>query len=161
VRGVRRRISNEGGGYVTIVSSTLSGNSVSGKVNGQPFGFGGAVYMSPNNLISLTINSGTIVGNSATGLIGGIVGATAAISNSIVANNVGGNCNSSLVSEGYNLSSDGTCNFNRPGDLNNHVPMLAPLQNNGGPTQTMALLPGSPAIDGANQVAAPTARVIC
>jgi hypothetical protein len=27
-------------------------------------------------------------------------------------------------------------------------PLLGPLQDNGGPTQTMALLPGSPAIDG-------------
>ena len=32
---------------------------------------------------------------------------------------------------------------------------LGPLQNNGGPTQTMALLPGSPAIGHANNAAAP------
>src|SRR5215469_1064747 len=62
----------------------------------------------------------------------------------------GGNCSGTLTSEGYNLSSDSTCNFNNPGDLNNHDPMLGPLQNNGGPTQTMALHPGSPAIDGGN-----------
>jgi hypothetical protein len=30
------------------------------------------------------------------------------------------------------------------------IPMLGPLQNNGGPTQTHALLAGSPAIDGGN-----------
>ena len=31
--------------------------------------------------------------------------------------------------------------FNGRGDLNNHDPLLGPLQNNGGPTATMALLP--------------------
>ena len=63
----------------------------------------------------------------------------------------GGNCSGpNITSDGYNLSSDGTCNFNAPGDLNNHDPLLGPLQNNGGPTQTMALLPGSPPIDGGN-----------
>ena len=35
-------------------------------------------------------------------------------------------------------------------DLLNVNPLLGPLQNNGGPTETMALLPGSPAIDAGN-----------
>jgi hypothetical protein len=143
-------ISNEGGGHLAIINSTLTGNSVSGKMNGQPFGCCGAIFMSLDNQTSLTINSSTIAGNSATGSIGGIVGVTTIISNSIVANNVGGNCSGSMVSKGYNLSSDSTCNFNALGDLNNHDPLLGPLQNNGGPTDTMALLPGSPAIDGGN-----------
>jgi hypothetical protein len=34
--------------------------------------------------------------------------------------------------------------------MNNINPLLGPLANNGGPTQTMALLPGSPAIDSGN-----------
>ena len=55
-----------------------------------------------------------------------------------------------MTSNGYNLSSDSTCNFTGPGDLNNTDPMLGPLQNNGGPTQTMALPTGSPAIDAGN-----------
>jgi hypothetical protein len=55
-----------------------------------------------------------------------------------------------VTSNGYNLSGDGTCNSSKAGDLNNHDPLLGPLQNNGGPTETMALLPGSPAIDGGN-----------
>jgi hypothetical protein len=42
------------------------------------------------------------------------------------------------------VSSDGTCNFTDTGDLNNTNPLLGPLQYNGGPTQTMALLAGSP-----------------
>jgi hypothetical protein len=35
-------------------------------------------------------------------------------------------------------------------------PLLGPLQNNGGPTQTMALLPGSPAIGHGDNAKAPT-----
>jgi len=48
------------------------------------------------------------------------------------------------------MSSDGTCNFHNSGDRNNTDPMLGPLQNNGGPTLTMALPSGSPAIDAGN-----------
>ena len=96
----------------------------------------------------LTISSSTISGNSAT--IGGGIsnGGTATLKNSIVANSSsGGNCSGIITSQGHNLSSDATCNFNNTGDLNNTDPMLGPLQNNGGPTQTQALLSGSPAID--------------
>ena len=55
-----------------------------------------------------------------------------------------------MTSHGYNLSSDTTCNFNRPGDMNNTNPMLGTLGNYGGPTQTIPLLSGSPAIDAGN-----------
>jgi hypothetical protein len=55
-----------------------------------------------------------------------------------------------LISVGFNLI--GTTVGTGPGsfissDLLNVNPKLGPLQNNGGPTLTMALLPGSPAID--------------
>jgi hypothetical protein len=42
-----------------------------------------------------------------------------------------------------------------PSDLLNVDPMLGPLQDNGGPTWTMALLPGSPAIDVGDNTDAP------
>ncbi|HEY4900437.1 MAG TPA: choice-of-anchor Q domain-containing protein [Terriglobales bacterium] len=48
------------------------------------------------------------------------------------------------------MSSDGNCDFNRPGDLNNIDPLLGPLQYNDGPTQTMAIQARSPAIDAGN-----------
>jgi hypothetical protein len=52
------------------------------------------------------------------------------------------------TSTGYNLSSDNADGLlNGPGDQINTDPLLGPLQNNGGPTLTQALLPGSPAID--------------
>ena len=55
-----------------------------------------------------------------------------------------------MVSKGYNLSSDSTCNFDGPGDMNNTNPNLGPFENNGGPTLTMALPSGSPAIEAGN-----------
>ena len=60
------------------------------------------------------------------------------------------NCYGSMTSKGYDMSSDGTCNFSSSGDWNNTDPLLGSLQPNGGPTQTQALLPGSPAIDAGN-----------
>ncbi|HWS27025.1 MAG TPA: choice-of-anchor Q domain-containing protein, partial [Xanthomonadales bacterium] len=58
------------------------------------------------------------------------------------------------TSLGNNLSDDAT-GGGGPGDLINIDPLLAPLANYGGTTQTHALLPGSPAINAANNAAAP------
>jgi hypothetical protein len=55
-----------------------------------------------------------------------------------------------MTSNGYNLSSDNTCKLNGPGDMNNIKPLLGTLANNGGPTPSMALREGSPAIDAGN-----------
>ena len=131
------------GGPTTINDSTLSGNNA----GGRQAGYGGGIY---NVGGTLTISSSTLSGNTANILGGGIFGA-ATLQNSIVANSpVSGDCFGTVTSNGYNLSSDGTCNFSGPGDLNKTDPMLGPLQNNGGPTQTQALLSGSPAIDAGN-----------
>jgi hypothetical protein len=156
------------GGTATINNSTLSGNSTGG---------GGSIGGGIGNTGTLTINNSTLSGNSAHSIGGGIsnhgtltvsnstlsgnfagvggginsYGGTATLQNSIVANSSsGGNCSGTMTSKGYNLSSDGSCNFNGPGDLNNTGPQLGPLQNNGGPTQTMALPSSSPAVDAGN-----------
>ena len=53
-----------------------------------------------------------------------------------------------ITSYGYSVSSDdGGGYLNGPGDQINTDPVLGPLQDNGGPTFTHALLPGSPAIN--------------
>ncbi len=53
-----------------------------------------------------------------------------------------------ITSYGYSVSSDdGGGYLNGSGDQINTDPILGPLQDNGGPTFTHALLPGSPAID--------------
>src|SRR5437762_844948 len=58
------------------------------------------------------------------------------------------NDSGTVISHGYNLCNDNCAGLlNGPGDQINTDPILGPLQNNGGPTLTHALLPGSPAID--------------
>jgi hypothetical protein len=132
-------------GNLTIINTTISGN-VAGVTTTASVATGGGVQNDGGNLM---INNTTISGNTA--IHGAGIYGSAKIQNTIVANNhTGGNCSGTLTSAGYNLSSDGTCDFSRPGDLNNHDAVLGPLQNNGGPTQTIALLAGSPAIDGGN-----------
>jgi len=70
----------------------------------------------------------------------------------IVANSLNdGNCAGTMISNGYNLSSDGTCVFfSNHGDQNNVDPKLGTLGPYGGPTQTIPLLYQSPAIDAGN-----------
>ena len=108
------------------------------------FGQRGALVIKNSTL------SGNTVGDGKGGGIFNLNGSTAALQNSIVANNTGRNCSGVVTSNGYNLSSDGTCHFNGAGDLNKTNPKLGPLLDHGGPTQTMALSPDSPAIDGGN-----------
>jgi hypothetical protein len=131
-------------GTVTITNSTVARNTASS-------GHGGGIE---NLYGAAVINNSTISANSSWHSAGGIenVGGTFTFQNSIVANNSGANCLNAATwtSKGYNMSSDGTCNFHSSGDRNNIDPKLGPLQNNGGPTQTQALLPGSPAIDAGN-----------
>jgi hypothetical protein len=57
------------------------------------------------------------------------------------------NCGGPNNSNGHNIEPDGSCHFTSAGDRSNVDPLLAPLANNGGPTDTMALDAGSPAID--------------
>ena len=138
---------------VGMENSTLSGNG-SG-VNG------GAIsnYVALSSSTVIQIKSCTFSGNSATGAGGAIHNqrdtgtATVQIASNIFqtgasgANlvNTGG---ASLTSSGYNLSNDDGSGFlTATGDQINKNPMLGPLQNNGGPTFTHALLAGSPAID--------------
>jgi hypothetical protein len=156
--GAQSRCFASGGGIasgdltLTIASSTLSGNS------GGGIYFDGALAIINNTTISgnsptgifnntmLSIYNSTISGNTFTGIysLGG------AIQNSIVADNSTFNCEAIMTSKGYNLSSDGTCNFNGTGDLNNTNPLLGTLGYYGGPTHTVPLLSGSPAIDSGN-----------
>ena len=79
-------------------------------------------------------------------------GSTIELRNTIVAYSpLGGNCSGGLTitSSGNNLEDGNTCGFTNAsiGDRNSADPKLGPLADNGGPTQTRALLPGSPAID--------------
>ena len=137
-------------GTLTITNSTLFGNSSSAEGSAGAILNGGLFQSSGFLLIRNSTISGNIAAEDKGGGIFNVKGSTAELKNSIVANHAGGNCHGAMTSLGYNLSSDDSCNFSGPGDLNNTEPLLGPLQDNGGPTQTEALLPGSPAIDGGN-----------
>ena len=127
-------------GTLNVIDSTLSGNRAS--ING------GSIYNftdGPVNVIDSTLS-----GNTAS-LGGGIFqfGASAVnLGASIIANNTGGNCSSAVTDLGYNLTDDASCGFGlstdhtvTSGSLN-----FGSLANNGGPTDTLMPLPGSPAI---------------
>lgn len=133
------------GGTLTVTNSTFSGNS--------SISDGGGIA----NLGTLTVINSTFSGNSSSGNGGGIwnSGSTATLANTIVANSPsGGNCYGAITDGGSNLSyPDTTC----PGI--NADPVLGPLQNNGGPTWTMALGSGSAAIDAANDAICAAAPV--
>ena len=129
-------------GTLTVTNSTFSGNSAF-----DP-GLGGGIY----NDRTLTVTNSTFSSNSA-GSGGGIAsGGSTVLKGTILANeSSGGNCAGPITDAGYNISDDGTCGFTKTGSASNGDsvdPMLAGgLSNNGGPTFTIALLMGSPAID--------------
>ena len=167
---------NGGSGPATlnVANSTISGNSANAGFGGGILNFGGgfpATLAVSNSTItgnSANTGGGGGIDNESTGQ------AVATVANSTLSDNFGfaGIVNDGeltigntilkagarptiikvgfgdTTSAGYNLSSDNADGLlNGPGDQINTDPMLGPLQNNGGPTSTHALLPGSPAID--------------
>jgi hypothetical protein len=133
-------------GVLTITNSTIWGNSVIGNFGGGIASFGG----------SLSMAFVTISGNTGGGLALPNFSIPLTVKNSIIAGNpFPGNCLVAFESQGgsagFNLSDDDTCTvvFTQTGDLNSIPAGLDPnvLKNNGGPTQTVALLATSPAIN--------------
>ncbi len=143
---------------VAIQDSTLTGNATgrggnpgtAGAPAGAPAlggtsGTGGALNQSSTGA---TITQSTVSGNTAAGAAGGLnAGGSIDIENSIIASNHSGSANSNCggtmyTKRGTNIFfGDNTCGT-QGGD-----PKLQPLADNGGPTQTLALAPGSSAVD--------------
>jgi len=134
------------GGQATITNSTLSGNN-----SFQ----GGGIY----NYAPLTLNYVTFSGNSAKeGSNLYVVNNTRAVtemSNSLITNGLtSSNCfcpgdwSLYLTDGGYNLADDDSCYLTDPSSMPLTDPLLDPiLKNNGGLTETHALMAGSDAID--------------
>jgi CSLREA domain-containing protein len=139
------------GGRMTFSNATIGGNTSTDA--------GGAIYRAPVSGTELTLVNVTVASNSsavsaAVQLFGQI-----SVRNTIIANSTGAassNCSAPaplLIDLGNNLEFPGTsCGFvlasDRRGD-----PLLGTLANNGGPTTTMALMAGSPAIDAGDDAA--------
>jgi hypothetical protein len=167
-------------GTLSINSSTLEGNqaiggSTTGSGGSTGGGFGGGLYIAGG---TVSINNSTLADNQAIanggsltapggGFGGGIyssiynsAGASALqMHDTILANNIAGTApdlDGNVTSLGHNLigNTSGGGGFAAT-DLLNVNPQLGSLQNNGGPTQTMALLAGSPAIDAGDNTNAP------
>lgn len=147
-------------GSGSIVDSTISGNTAVGW-------YGSAVFHT-DGVLGL-LNS-TVAANHAPSWAGAALfvgtftpaSATLSLTNTIVADNQDFGCFVApwgagtvvLASGGHNVFSDASCN---PGPTDQVVGNagLGPLADNGGPTATQALLPGSPAIDAADPAVCP------
>jgi hypothetical protein len=163
------RMSNGAGvgnyGSVSITNCTISGNSASG-----PAATGGGV----SNFGNLQVTSSTVVHNSVSGeypdevkgggIYGGCLSATTTDSNILALNTASGygpdlsaclSPGTVLESTGYNIigdEGDFPSLHSQPTDQIGTAdapidPLLEPLANNGGPTQTHALQSDSPAIE--------------
>jgi HYR domain len=143
--GIANSSQNHGTATTRIINSTLSGNSACCAGGGgiSNFTLDGSTAM-------VTASNCTISSNSASDG-GGVFNSaltTVNIKNSIVANSTsGGDCSNlgTWNGTGKNFSTDSTC----PGftQVTSAQLNLGPRANNGGPTQTHALLSGSVAID--------------
>lgn len=150
-------------GMMVIMNSTIVSNLAFGgfaannaslpRQGGR--GAGGGIYSTG----SISFSHVTVSGNTAKGgdpggqsegggiwVAGTVSLAGANFLNSILAYNVGGNRFGPLNDAGHNICSDSSCGSG-PGSFGNTDPKLDSLGDYGGPTLTMALLPGSPALD--------------
>ena len=137
----------------TIVDSTITGNTA--------YRGGGIVAT------DVTIENSTIAFNGSVDGAGGaglIVRGDSTIESSILADNSAtgaGAAGADLATNGASVTISGANNLvmaadatvTLPADTLHDDPLLGALADNGGPTQTLALLPGSPAIDTGNNVA--------
>lgn len=143
------------GGRMNLTNTTISGNTaVAGNNNHDDSG--GGIYTNVGNVVFVSC---TVAGNTAD-LGGGMRngnGGMVKSRNSIFALNTSAaapDFYGALESLGFTLIGDSTqttttqTGYDQIGTAAAKVdPLLGPLQNNGGPTPTRALLPGSPAID--------------
>jgi hypothetical protein len=129
--------SDPAGGILTLTNSTVSGNSADR---------GGGIANSLDWQGRMTLVNSTVSGNTDEAGAGIWNGWMMSMTNTLIDDA----CDGVVTSDGYNIESPGdTCGFDPGGTdlVNVSDPMLGPLRDNGGPTETHALLPGSPAIN--------------
>lgn len=142
-------VATQGGGLsnngtLNFTNGTISGNSATSSAGG--------IYNSGTaTLIHVTLSNNTANDGSAI-FASSASGGTISLKNTII-NGSGpiANCILSvapITSGGFNLSSDNSCGLTQTGDQQSVDPLLGPLANNGGVTQTHIPLPESTAING-------------
>ena len=151
------------GGSLAVFNSTLTGNSAGagGAIANEP-GANAAVYTSTisgnsgggiTTAGSLQMQRATIAGNTGGGLVQESVdGANTAMWSSLLSGNAGGDCAGSVAGiprslTVRNIDSDGSCLWASPDQGSTGDARLGALANNGGATDTHAILTGSPAIN--------------
>jgi len=135
------------GNQAVITNCTVTGNTIS-DVQGGIIDALGAI-----RLESCTVSGNTALAGSSGAV--NVFGGTIQYRNTIVSGNTPvqfANNGGTMTSLGRNISSDGSGGLTAPGDLPNTNPLLGPLADNGGPTQTFAPMIGSPAIDAGDPV---------
>jgi predicted outer membrane repeat protein len=145
----------DGGGALSIGAGTVALTNCTFTANAADSGHGGAI--NSNFAATFTLVNCTVAGNSANtgGGISSVAGTTLSLANTIVASNnaaSGPDVSGTIVSQDYNLiqnPSGATINGTITHSITGVNPLLGPLADNGGPTETMALTLGSPAIDAA------------
>jgi predicted outer membrane repeat protein len=126
--------------FMRVVNSTFYGNTA--------VHAGGAIFV---GAVTLEVVNSTFLNNTATNgssifasftvpKLNGVILAGASAAN---------NCLGDVNDENFNISDDDSCSFTAGDSRNSTDPLLDPsgLADNGGPTATIALEPGSPAID--------------
>jgi hypothetical protein len=136
-----------------VANSTIFGNAAEQGGGIDYFGFNQALVVNSTLAGNSAVTGANIVVEDVLFTVGSSVDLAIVLKNTIVANGQpGGSCSvlvfGAIVDGGHNFDTDGTCGFSTAnGSLTGVDPKLGPLADNGGPTRTMALLPGSPAID--------------
>jgi hypothetical protein len=143
-----------------IINSTIAGNRADDN--------GGGIHWNSSGM--LTVLSSTVAGNTANddnagmhtggGIYNAGAGTTVRVADTLLANNALGTttpvpnqCAGAYTSPGYNLRSSadvGCTGFTGAGDIVNPNPLIGTLGPNGGATNTIPLLTGSPAINAGN-----------
>lgn len=153
------------GGALTLVDSTVEGNTT----NGDGFE-GGGLFAEVNDGSPILLLNDTITGNNAfagnemhPGSPGGISNFSDRVEvvNTIVAGNSGlpghENCTTLTPFTGdHNLEDLDTCGFHAAGDISGTAPLLTALEDNGGPTFTRQPIPNSPAVGAADATRCPS-----
>lgn len=124
-----------GGGTRTIANSTISGNSADGTG-------GGLQNDASTSLTNVTVAFNQMGPPGSLGGPGAGIFGSSTLANTLLADQIGGSDCAGVTSLVGNLDDDGSC-----AATTTTTPDIGPLANNGGPTQTHALLAGSPAID--------------